>query len=208
MATASEQHDSVRDQGEITTLLVRARGGDSQAWSDVFALTYTSLKAIAFNRIGSPANGLLSATVVVHEAVLRLLKSETDLENRREYFAVVATAIHRVVIDTIRKRSQQRRGGDAQHVPLTGNEQHQTESDERAVEVLEAIRRLQEVDPGAAHILIMNSCGGLSRRAIAQMTSREENEIVSELRMAKGWIRKEIASMHDEGEAVANRLLT
>ena len=59
----------------------------------------------------------LDATVLVHEAYLRLT-GDQHFENRRHFFAAAGTAMRRVLVDHARRKLSAKPGGPAHRRPL------------------------------------------------------------------------------------------
>jgi len=77
---------------EVTQLLAKLSAGDSEASSRLIALVYAELRAMAGRcmRRERP-NHTLQATVLVHEAYLRLAgQDEIQWQNRAHFFGIEA----------------------------------------------------------------------------------------------------------------------
>ena len=65
------------------------------------------------------AGDTYNTTALVHEAFLRMQRDGGVNVNDREHFmAYAATTMRSIIIDFVRRRSAERRGGDAEHVTL------------------------------------------------------------------------------------------
>lgn len=98
---------------EITALLSRSADGDAGAAEALARAVYPLVRAIAqaqLNRSG--ATPTLRATELAHEALIRLSEqTRVEWRSRSHYLAIVATVIRRVLIDHIRRRDAEKRGG-------------------------------------------------------------------------------------------------
>jgi len=86
--------------GEITRLLHAWKGGDGEAQERLWLILYDELKSLArgvLRRQGLGAQG--QATSLVHNALLRLLGTEVDWNDRHHFFAVAARAMRFVLAD-------------------------------------------------------------------------------------------------------------
>src|SRR5450755_4659187 len=107
---------------EITALLDAARGGDDTAYARVIALLYQDLRAIARAITRDPA-ATLNPTALLHETYLKLTAASSARPLNREHFlAVAARAMRQVLCNHARDKLAQKRGGDATHVALAGDE--------------------------------------------------------------------------------------
>lgn len=102
----------------VTELLGHAAKGDEQALNRLYALVYAELRAIAVQKMASERPGhTLQPTALVHEAYLRLGGVEGfKFNNRAHFFAAAAEAMRRILVDSARRRSQLKRGGDQERV--------------------------------------------------------------------------------------------
>jgi len=105
---------------DITRLLDGYSRGSTDARNRLVQRVYAELKAIARGRLaGLPRDGSLETTVLVHEAYLKLFgRDSIQWENRAHFFGIVAQAMHDLVVDHLRRRAAQKRGGNLKRVDL------------------------------------------------------------------------------------------
>lgn len=104
--------------GEITEWLRAAGAGKAGALAQVFDALYPELRHIAEARVLA-GERTLTPTVLVHEAYLRLIgNAALSLNDRRHFLACAARAMRSIVIDHVRRRSADKRGGHDERVPL------------------------------------------------------------------------------------------
>ena len=98
-------------QGEITKLLVAWHDGDADALSRVVPLVYTELSRLARRYMGSqPGEQVLQTTALVNEAFLKIAgASHVSWSDRAHFLAVCAQVMRRIVVDSARARSAQKR---------------------------------------------------------------------------------------------------
>ena len=105
---------------EITELIHRVNAGDAAARESLFAVLYQDLRTLARSRLRrSETITLLDTTSLVHESYLRYVNSR-DLEfaDRGKFFAYAASVMRSIIVDQVRKRRAERRGGSAEHLTL------------------------------------------------------------------------------------------
>ena len=137
---------------------------------ELFPVLYRELRRLARSRLASGGrNTLLDTSALVHEAFIRMQRGGGIEANDREHFlAYAATTMRSVVIDFVRRRNAERRGGGAEHVTLnTRAAQELGGTDEEIVAVHEALETLQEVDPKLVRIVEMRYFAGLTDAEIA-----------------------------------------
>ena len=109
-----------RTTGDVASLLERARNNDRSAIDALFELLYDDLRRIAHSRLAASGHQtLLNTSALVHEAYLRFQQADRiTLKDREHFLAYAASTLRSVVVDFVRKRGAERRGGDAIHVTL------------------------------------------------------------------------------------------
>jgi RNA polymerase sigma factor (TIGR02999 family) len=155
---------------EITQLIVRINAGDLEARQSLFALLYEDLRKLARSRLrrGETVT-LLNTTSLVHESYLRFLNSrELEFADRGKFFAYAASVMRSIVVDEMRKRRAERRGGSAEHVELdTGAADVLAQDDEQIIRVHEALVELSALDPRLGQVVEMRYFAGLTEQDIA-----------------------------------------
>jgi RNA polymerase sigma factor (TIGR02999 family) len=158
--------------GDITLLLQRARDNDRAAIDALFELLYQDLRRIAHARLAASGHQtLLDTSALVHEAYLRFQQADRITLNDREHFlAYAASTLRSVVVDFMRKRHAERRGGDAVHVTLDTNLAESVgASDDEILAVHEALQELARVDSRLVQVVEMRYFAGLTETEIASI---------------------------------------
>src|SRR5512134_3011051 len=104
----------------MTDLIRRAQDGDSAALQAVFDATYGELRVLARARLRKGSrNTLLDTTSLVHEAFLRFADAgRLHIGDRQHFLRYASHVMRSVIVDFVREKLAQRRGGDAVHVTL------------------------------------------------------------------------------------------
>jgi RNA polymerase sigma factor (TIGR02999 family) len=156
--------------GELTVLMHRAHDGDVRARDEVFGLLYPDLQRLARTQLTRGGrDGCLDTVAVVNEAYLRLASVHgLKTTDRGHYLAYASRVMRSVIIDFVRARVAERRGGHAEHVRLTteigdaaGND------DAQLLRVHEALDELESVDARMVQVVEMKYFAGLSEREIS-----------------------------------------
>nr|WP_246312454.1 ECF-type sigma factor [Aquabacterium terrae] len=142
----------------------------------MFEATYAELRRLAHARLRDGGrNTVLDTTALVHETYLRLSKSlQVPVPDRPHFFAYASRVMRSVIIDLVRQRSAERRGGDAVHITLTGDlheHLHHRDTAARREEILrvhEALAKLGKVDERMAQVVEMRYFGGLTEAEIGE----------------------------------------
>src|SRR5215472_9832165 len=105
---------------DVTQILERVEKGDGKAAEELLPLVYEELRKLAAHKLAAELPGqTLQATALVHEAWLRLVRSEDQTwENRGHFFAAAAEAMRRILVENARRKARLKRGGDRERVEL------------------------------------------------------------------------------------------
>ncbi len=164
----------------ITELLERVNGGDDDARDALFAMLYQDLRTLARSRLRrSETITLLDTTSLVHESYMRYLDArQLSFADRGKFFAYAASVMRSIVVDEVRKRHAERRGGSAPHVELdTGSIGTLASDDAQIVRVHEALDELSSLDPRLAQVVEMRYFAGLSEVEIARALDITERTV-------------------------------
>jgi RNA polymerase sigma factor (TIGR02999 family) len=162
-----------------STHLPEARD-DAAAPSRLFAAAYDDLKRLARRRLREGGRSTcIDTTALVHESYLRLLGSELRKPGDRGAFLSYAARVMRsVVIDALRERSAERRGGAAQRVQLDTTLSDRLGSGEAEVlAVHEALLDLERAEPRLARVVEMRYFGGYGEVEIAEALGVTERTV-------------------------------
>lgn len=179
---------------EITQLLHRWQGGDLQAREHLFEALYADLMLIARNRLANHTAGTLQPAALVNESLLRLLGAEADYNDRTHFIAVAALKMRSVLVDHLRARSAEKRGGNAEQLTLSHADAAQGESG-IGYDVLalhQALNQLSELEPRAASTIELTYFGGMSRDEIAMVLGVSAPTVDRDLRFARAWLNRQL----------------
>ena len=104
----------------IAALVARADGGDVEARGALFSALYDDLHRLAQAHVRRSVGPLtLGATTLLHEAYLAISRSAGAVfPDRNRFLGYASRAMRGLVINYVRERSVQKRGGDLTFVPL------------------------------------------------------------------------------------------
>src|SRR5260370_26033980 len=122
--------------------------GESEATQELFSLLYNDLRRLAHARLqrNEPIT-LLDTTSLVHETFLRVLKSgRVEASARPRFLAYAGQVMRSIIVDCVRQRHAQRRGGDDLHVPLDVAAESVRSDEDEVLRVSEALDELAKVD--------------------------------------------------------------
>lgn len=178
----------VTSGAQVVALLAALRRGDSGAADALFSLLYPELRQMAHSRLRRSGHlTLLDTSGLVHEAYLRLFKAGTlDAGDRAQFMAYAARVMRSVVVDFVRKRSADRRGGDAAHVGL--DDVVGGIPDPREIEVMridEALGELAAIDERLARVVEMRYFAGLTESQVAETLGLSRRSVARDWEKAR-----------------------
>ena len=160
-------------------------------------IVYEELRKLAAQRLAHEQPGqTLQATALVHEAWLRLVRSNNDLkwDSHGHFFSAAAEAMRRILIDRARRKSAQKRGGrqypavlDRVVVPLS-----EVPVDD-LLDLDDAISRLSEFDPDCAELAKLRIFVGLSVEEAAANLSLSVRTAYRTWALAKAWLYRDLS---------------
>jgi len=154
---------------DMSDLTHRVNAGMPGAQDALFAASYGELRKLARSRLyAGGRNTMLDTTVLVHESYLRFIRGgQLRSDCRRAFFSYASQVMRSVIIDAVRERQAQRRGGDLQRTTLdTLISDTLPGGEDEALEVHEALHSLADADPRLAKVVEMRYFGGYSEAEI------------------------------------------
>ena len=181
--------------GQITQMLRQWSAGNREILGDLMPLVYDELHRQAGRFLSRERpDHTLQTTALIHEAYLKLVNQrEVDWESRTHFFAIAAQLMRRILVDYARSKQCDKRGGDA--VKLTLEDAALVIDKERSVDLMaldEVLTRLEKIDGQQARIVELRYFSGLSLEETAEALRVSRTTVVSDWRMAKAWLRREL----------------
>lgn len=177
---------------QITELLQAASAGDRLAADRLFEAMYQELKQLAHSslrRSGGPPE--LDTTALVHESFLRLVGSDASTPaHRRAFYAYVGKVMRSVVLDTVRERRAQKRGGDREFVTLGTGAGEAVFDDAQLLGVDEALTALGRLAPDLKELVEMRYFAGLTVAEIADLTGKSLRSVEREWEKSRLLLRQ------------------
>lgn len=185
------------DSANITALLKAWAHGDRSAEKQLIPLVYEELRELASRyRRRAGAGETLQTTALVNEAYLRLVAvNGVDWRDRVHFFAIAANIMRRILIDTARAHSREKRGGAAPVLTVIDWNEVPAPSLERPDEVLaldDALTRLTEMDVRRGRIVELRVFGGLNVEETAEVLGVSGVTVMRDWRVAKAWLAREL----------------
>jgi RNA polymerase sigma factor (TIGR02999 family) len=184
--------------GEVTRLLdaMRADDGD-EAFGELFGLVYDELHRQAHRQRAGWYNArTLNTTALVHEAYAKLVDgADVPFESRAHLLAVAAKAMRHILLDYVKARQAQKRGGDRDRVTLDAGLAVSEEETTQLLALEQALERLQEMSAEAARIVECRFFGGMSVEETAEALGVSASTVKRRWRMARAWLHRELTAI-------------
>ncbi len=178
----------------VTQLLAQLRAGDREVLDDLFPLVYDELRRRAHYQLrGERPGHTLSTTALVHEAYFKLVDHHAvDWEDRSHFYAVAAHAMRQVLIDRARKRSAQKRGGDAPKLSLEDVTPAAPAHPTVLLALDAALRKLEQMDPRQGQIVECRFFAGYTIQETADILDVSPSTVKRDWRTAKAYLAYEM----------------
>ncbi len=185
----------------VTDLLRRWSAGDGEAEGVLLAEVYGELKQIAARHFRREASGhTLQTTAVVHEAYLSLARSAPiEWRDRSHFFALMARAMRRVLVDHARRARRAKRGGGIDHMPFDDAIGEIEGSHGDIVALDDSLARLSLIDRTKARIIELRFFAGLTIEETAGCLGLSTATVVREWRRARAWLYRDIGGGETDG---------
>jgi RNA polymerase sigma-70 factor, ECF subfamily len=184
----------------------------SPAPEELVPLVYDELRAIAhsyFRR--QPANFTLQPTEIVNEACLHLLQHGSgECANTGHFRAIATRKMWQVIVDHLKRRHAQKRGGDAPGEPAAGRtvrrrvplETVAVEWRDRVVDLLDladALDALAAESRRLRDVVMLHWFGGLKYAEVADALGLSASTVEKDFRYALAWLNRRLAAAGGAG---------
>jgi RNA polymerase sigma factor (TIGR02999 family) len=172
----------------ITSLMASADSGDPAATNALFTVLYGELHRLAqreLARTNGPAS--IGPTTLLHESYLNMSKRDgSAFVDRGRFMAYAARVMRGLIIDYVRNRQAQKRGGGFEITSLDFDVADPGTHDVDLSRMTEALDELASFDPALARVVDFKFFCGLTVAEIATLSG------VSERTVERQWERARI----------------
>ena len=186
--------DRAPPSADITALLQRWCAGDASARDELMPIVYERLHDLAHERRRyAPSEHSLNTTALVHETYIRLAGArQLDLPNRARFLSLAAQVMRNLLVDHVRARRAQRRGGGRAVEEFDETSWMPDEALDTMSALHEALGRLQRLNPRQSQLLEQRYFGGLTLEEAASALGISLATAKRELRSARAWLALEL----------------
>jgi len=180
---------------EVTRILSAIDQGDPHAAEQLLPLVYDELRKLAAQRLAQEKPGqTLQATALVHEAYLRLVDMDEaqHWNSRGHFFAAAAEAMRRILIESARSKSREKRGGDWQRVDFEELDVTTSITPDQLIALDDALVVLAARDPLAGELVKLRYLAGLALDQAAAALGISTATAYRHWAYARAWLRNEL----------------
>jgi RNA polymerase sigma factor (TIGR02999 family) len=178
-----------------------AQIGDARARDRLFTFLYDELRRMAQRELrrGSPV--ALSPTTLLHETFLNMSRRDSlKFSTRGEFMSYASRAMRGLIVDHVRTRHAEKRGGQAEIKSLSAGlplEPAGAESIEME-KLSDALESLEKIDPRLAECVDLKFFCGLSFAEIAQLRDVSERTVQLDWDKARLLLNRFISDRENE----------
>jgi len=182
--------------------LQRLRDGEHAALEELMPIMYVELRRVARAFMSRQRPGhTLQPTALVNEAYIKLFGDlDPQLADRQHFMALMSRVMRQVLVDHARGTGAAKRGGEQARVPLDTSIQIEDERGGEQLKLLDlhrALEALERQNAPLAQVVEMHYFGGMTAEEVAQSAGRSVHIVRHELRLARAWLRRELAQSPD-----------
>jgi RNA polymerase sigma factor (TIGR02999 family) len=178
---------------EISRLIESSEGGNAAARQDLFSVLYRELHRIAQRELRRNGSLTLSPTTLLHEAYLSMSAgAAAEFPDRARFLAYACRAMRGLVIDYIRSRSAQKRGGEFEFTALPTVVPDGVKEDRELEQLSEAVDALGALDPRLARVVDLKFFCGFSFEEIAGLLGISDRTAKRDWDKARMFLQREL----------------
>jgi RNA polymerase sigma factor (TIGR02999 family) len=162
-------------QEQLEQLIQSAERGDAGSREELFTVLYRELHRLAQRELRRGAFLTMSPTTLLHETYLNLSgRPGSVFPDRARFLAYAARAMRGLLIDYIRSRRAQKRGGAFEITSLPTELPAATAAEDELEGIGEALDALGDVEPRLAQLVDLKFFCGFSLAEIAELQGISE----------------------------------
>jgi len=183
---------------DVTRILSQIESCDPAAAEQLLPLVYDQLRKLAAAKLSQEKPGqTLQATALVHEAYVQLVDQDRPQtwDSRGHFFAAAAEAMRRILIQNVRRKRAQKRGGDLDRLQLADADLA-TNSDSLDVLALsDALDLLAIEDLTAASLAKLRIFAGLTIDEAGAALGLPHTSAYRQWSYAQAWLRVKLRDL-------------
>lgn len=170
---------------------------------------YQQLKSLAHYRLQSYRPSMtLNCTALVHEAFLKIQPGIEQLNGGAggdHFLALASMAMRQILVDYVRQRKADKRGGGALHVTLQESLVPASEGEVDLLGLDAALTRLATRDAELEKLVVLRFFAGLTMEQVARALNRSKRSVERDWTRARIYLYQELGSGQNAGSDPASR---
>ena len=155
----------------------------------LFVEVYDRLKAMASRELERNDGATLDTTALVHEMYMKVSAAgDLSFSDPKQFFSYAAQAMRHILVDRARERLAIKRGSGTALLDIDDEDALSEATAEHALELDDALKKLERDDPRAAQMVTLRYFGGLSLPRIAQIMGVNERTLSRDWRFARAFL--------------------
>lgn len=172
------------------------REPDAIAFGERFPAVYDRLRSLAAIFLRSErGDHTLEATALVHEAYLRMAPQGRTCASEEEFLSIAAAQMRHVLVDHARRTNAVKRNGGERPVTLDTSMLGVPGGSSRVIDLVEvddALRRLEALEPRQSQLVELHLFGGMSVERASAMLGLSPRTGFNDWRMARAWLMNQL----------------
>ncbi len=180
---------------DVTRILSQIESGDPAAAEQLLPLVYEELRKLAAARLAQEKPGqTLQATALVHDAYVRLVDVEKAQKwnSRGHFFGAAAEAMRRILVESARRKSRDKRGGKFQRHDLHAVEPAIGEPPIDILALDEALTDFAIAHPEKAKLVQLRYFAGMTLLEAADLMGISSATAERHWRYARAWLARRL----------------
>jgi RNA polymerase sigma factor (TIGR02999 family) len=179
---------------DLDTLIRSSEAGDTQARQALFTVLYSELHKLAQRQLRRNSAFTLSPTTLLHETYLDMSsRRSAAFPDHARFLAYASRAMRGLIIDYLRDRSAQKRGGAFEITVLPTELPQGAESNTELQRLSEALDSLARVEPRLAQVVDLKFFCGFNFQEVALALGTSERTVKRDWQKARILLQHELA---------------
>jgi RNA polymerase sigma factor (TIGR02999 family) len=188
---------STSPEPKIGLLFQASEAGNPAAKNELFAALYRELHRLARHHLASGGGPItLSATTLLHEAYLDITcREQLSFPERNSFLAYASRAMRGLMIDYIRTRRAQKRGGDLTFLSLEEAQSDLVTDAGMLGQLNVALEELETIDPALAQLVDLKFFCGFTFGEVAAMRGVSERTVRRDWQKARLLLHRTLGNL-------------
>lgn len=180
-------------ESPVRALITSADSGDRSAANTLFETLYAELHRLARRELAKQSSPAFGVTTLLHEAYVAMARRDAAMfPDRGRFMAYAARVMRGLIIDDVRYRQAQKRGGGKVHLTtLHTNVAHQRVVDaEELASLSDALDELAIHDPALAELVDLRYFCGFTFEEVGALRGVSDRTIKRQWQKARVYLRR------------------